>query len=136
MNELEPLDPSCVAETLSRPPFVTIQGVINVRNLGNLPTTYRPGGITRPNFVFRSAELSRITGEGVYFETENYDIFSSHNLKGKAQLKQLGITTIFDLRSDMEMAKYDAPIPVIDGVSIIRAPVFNRDDYSPETMAK
>lgn len=56
--------------------------------------------------------------------------------KGKAQLKQLGITTVFDLRSDMEMLKYDAPIPVIDGVSIIRAPVFNKDDYSPETMAK
>ena len=81
MNELEPLDPSHVAEALSRPPFVTIQGVINVRNLGNLPSTYRPGEITRPNFVFRSAELSRITDEGVYFESENYGTFSSYNLK-------------------------------------------------------
>lgn len=136
MNELEPLDPSHVAEALSRPPFVTIQGVINVRNLGNLPSTYRPGEITRPNFVFRSAELSRITDEGVYFESESYALSHLIISKGKAQLKQLGITTVFDLRSDMEMLKYDAPIPVIDGVSIIRAPVFNKDDYSPETMAK
>ena len=70
MDELEPLDPSYVAETLSRPPFVTIQGVVNVRDLGNLPSIYRPGEITRLNFVFRSAELSRMTDEGVYFNSE------------------------------------------------------------------
>ena len=64
MNELAPLDPSYVAETLSRPPFVTVQGVINVRDLGNLPSIHYPGKITKPNFILRSAELSRITDEG------------------------------------------------------------------------
>ncbi len=134
MNELEPLDPSYVSETLSRPPFVTIQGVINVRDLGNLPSTYRPGEITTPNFVFRSAELSGITDEGVYFE--RYDYLLSYRLEGKVQLKGLGITTVFDLRSDIEMLKYNAPIPVIDGVNILRAPIFKEEDYSPETMAR
>ncbi|KAK2466023.1 hypothetical protein APHAL10511_001665 [Amanita phalloides] len=118
MNELEPLDPTDVAETLSRPPFVTIQGVINVRDLGNLPSTFCPGKVTKPNFLLRSAELSRITEDG------------------EAQLKRLGITTVFDLRSDTEMLKYDAPIPVIDGITIIQSPVFRTDDYSPQMMAK
>jgi hypothetical protein len=134
MNELEPLDPSYVAETLSRPPFVTIQGVVNVRDLGNLPSTYRPGEITRSNCVFRSAELSSITDEGVYFE--RHDCLLSYRTEGKARLKGMGITTVFDLRSDIEMLKYNAPIPVIDGVSILRAPIFKEEDYSPETMAK
>lgn len=134
MNELEPLDPSYVAETLSRPPFVTIQGVFNVRDLGNLPSTYRPGEITRSNFIFRSAEVSGITDEGVYFERNDYLL--SHHIEGKAQLKGLGITTVFDLRSDIEMLKYNAPIPVIDGISILRAPIFKEEDYSPETMAR
>ena len=55
---------------------------------------------------------------------------------GKSQLKSLGITHIFDLRSDPEMAKWDSPIPHIDGVEVIRAPVFKNEDYSPEMMAK
>jgi hypothetical protein len=38
MDELEPLDSTYVQETLSRPPFVKISGVINVRDLGNLPS--------------------------------------------------------------------------------------------------
>ncbi|KAM6496098.1 Protein-tyrosine phosphatase-like protein [Amanita muscaria] len=118
MNELEPLDPVYVAEVLSHPPFVTIEGVINVRDLGHLPSTRYPGKTTRPNLLFRSAELSRITDEG------------------KAQLKQLGITTVFDTRADIELTKYNAPLPSIDGVTFIRAPVFQKEDYSPESMAK
>jgi hypothetical protein len=55
---------------------------------------------------------------------------------GKAQLKSLGITHIFDLRSDPEMAKWHSPIPRIDGVEVIHAPVFKNEDYSPEMMAK
>ncbi|KAF8639798.1 hypothetical protein AX17_001057 [Amanita inopinata Kibby_2008] len=118
MNDLEPLDPSYVAEVLSRPPFVTIQGVINIRDLGSIPSATYPGKITKPKFIFRSAELSGTTEQG------------------KTQLRELGITTVFDLRSDTEMLKYNSPIPNIDGVNIIRAPVFKTDDYSPETMAK
>ncbi|KAF8622112.1 hypothetical protein AX15_007247 [Amanita polypyramis BW_CC] len=118
MNGLEPLDPAYVADTLSRPPFVPVQGVINIRDLGNLPSIHYPGKLIKPNFILRSAELSGITEEG------------------KAQLRQLGITTIFDLRSDSEMLKYNAPIPTIDGVNIIRTPVFKTNDYSPQVIAK
>jgi hypothetical protein len=54
----EPLDPEYVAEVLSRPPFVTISGVHNVRDIA------APGSLVKPNLVFRGAEVSSITEEG------------------------------------------------------------------------
>jgi hypothetical protein len=64
MHDLEPLDPAYVAEILSKPPFVTIPGVINVRDLGSYPSITFPGTITRPGHVYRSAEISAVTPEG------------------------------------------------------------------------
>lgn len=43
---------------------------------------------------------------------------------------------MFDLRSDTEIEKWDSPLPVIDGVKVLRTPVFRKEDYSPEMMAK
>ena len=51
-------------------------------------------------------------------------------------MRALGITTVFDLRSDPEMQKYSTPIPTIEGVQIFRTPVFANEDYSPESMAR
>ena len=51
-------------------------------------------------------------------------------------MRELGITKVFDLRSDTEIEKYDTPVPEIEGIEIIRAPVFQKEDYSPEMMAK
>ncbi|KIJ69780.1 hypothetical protein HYDPIDRAFT_142362 [Hydnomerulius pinastri MD-312] len=116
-NGLEPLDPAYVADVLSRPPFVQISGVCNVRDLGSYPTA-TPNVITKPGYAYRGAEVSNITEEG------------------SQQMKALGITTIFDLRSDPEMQKYSTPIPHIEGVLILRTPVFATEDYSPESMAK
>jgi hypothetical protein len=55
---------------------------------------------------------------------------------GKAQIRALGITTIFDLRSDTEIAKYNSPLPSIPTVHILHIPVFQTEDYSPEMMAR
>ena len=63
-DDLAPLDPVHVTDVLSRPPFVSIAGVINVRDLGSYSSVTHPGHATRPGFLFRSAELSRITKEG------------------------------------------------------------------------
>lgn len=52
------------------------------------------------------------------------------------QLKKLGVTTIYDLRSDTEMVRYETPIPTVDGIEIVHTPVFKTEDYSPEAMAK
>ncbi|GJE84293.1 tyrosine-protein phosphatase [Phanerochaete sordida] len=113
----EPLDPEYVKDILSRPPFISVPGVVNMRDLGSYTTCY-PGMITKPLFLFRSGEVSAITEEG------------------KAKLRELGVTTIFDLRSDTEIAKYETPCPTIEGVDVVRVPVFKLEDYSPEMMAK
>ncbi|CDO73781.1 hypothetical protein BN946_scf185015.g109 [Trametes cinnabarina] len=117
MDLLDPLDPGYIAEQLSRPPFVTIPGVVNVRDLGSYPTS-SPGLVTRPGLVYRSGEISHITPEGMQ------------------KLRQLGITTIYDLRSETEMHRYETPIPTIEGVEVVHIPVFKTEDYSPEAMAK
>lgn len=61
----------------------------------------------------------------------------THNTSsGKALLRELNITKVFDLRSDVEIQKYNAPLPSIDGVEVLHTPVFKLEDYSPEVMAK
>ncbi|OJA18919.1 hypothetical protein AZE42_07863 [Rhizopogon vesiculosus] len=114
---LEPLDPAYVADVLSRPPFVQIPGVCNVRDLGSYPTA-TPNVVTKPGYAYRSAELSGVTEEGA------------------RKLVSLGILTAFDLRSDPEMRKYSSPIPVVEGVEVVPTPVFKSEDYSPEKLAK
>lgn len=65
MHDLDPLDPDYVRDVLSKPPFVPIHGVINVRDLGHYPSTTEKGQITKPGYLFRAAELSGITDEGI-----------------------------------------------------------------------
>jgi hypothetical protein len=55
---------------------------------------------------------------------------------GKDQLRALGITKVYDLRSVTEIEKYNSPLPTIDEVDVLRTPVFEKEDYSPEMMAK
>ena len=64
MDDLAPLDPEYVRDRLSKPPFVSVPGVVNVRDLGSYSTNY-PGMITKPNLLYRSGEISNITEEGM-----------------------------------------------------------------------
>ncbi|KAF5393165.1 hypothetical protein D9757_001236 [Collybiopsis confluens] len=118
MKDLEPIDPEVVNDLLSKYPFVSISGVINVRDLGGYSSITHPGKCTKSHFIYRSAEVAGITEEG------------------KQQLHRLGIHKVFDLRSDTEIAKYNSPPPTIDGVELNHIPVFKTEDYSPEMMAK
>jgi len=115
--EPEPLDPIDVTEQLAHPPFVQISGVTNARDLGSYITAHPPG-IVKPHLLFRSAEISGIDDLGM------------------AQMRDLGIRTIIDLRSDTELERFNTPVPVIRDVEIRRVPVFRKEDYSPEMMAK
>jgi hypothetical protein len=58
-------------------------------------------------------------------------------LVGVVQLQNLGIKTVYDLRSDPEMTKYGSTrVPTVEGVEFVRVPVFKDVDYSPENMVK
>ncbi len=136
--DLAPLDPAYVAEQLSRPPFVTISGVVNVRDLGSYPTG-QPGFITKPGLVYRAGEVSHITEEGALHAITHRFLGRDERepaSTGVRQLRDLGVTTVYDLRSETEMHKYETPIPTIEGVEVVHVPVFKTEDYSPEAMAK
>lgn len=102
------------------PPFVSVQGVRNFRDVGGYPISGRPNASVRRGIVYRSAHPSRITAAGT------------------STLNDLGVKTIFDLRSDPEIARHKeaAPIADIPGTTRIHVPVYKKEDYSPETHAK
>ncbi|EJD02451.1 uncharacterized protein FOMMEDRAFT_87510 [Fomitiporia mediterranea MF3/22] len=115
-------DEDLVKRTLSSPPFHSVEGVINFRDFGIL--SFPPDSAVcdeiphiRSGFLFRSGELSRLTD------------------KGKATLKKLGITTIFDLRSGSEIRKYQSTTPDVDGIRFVRVPVSENDEYDPMALA-
>ena len=119
-------DEEVVQRTLSSPPFHTVEGVINFRDFGilssppishqNLEKSSQIPPI-RPGVLFRSGELTRLTD------------------KGKAKLKELGITTVFDLRSESEIRKYQSSTPAIDGVRFVHVPVTDTEEYDPMALA-
>jgi hypothetical protein len=51
-------------------------------------------------------------------------------------LKEKGVKIVYDLRSDTEIEKYNTPCPSIEGIEVVRVPVFKHEDYTPEMMAK
>ncbi|KAK1585627.1 tyrosine phosphatase [Colletotrichum navitas] len=88
-----PLKQSDYAAILSRPPFHSVPGTFNTRDIGQVP-----GSAVRPGFAFRSGSLEAIGEPGA-----------------SVIAKQLGIRTIFDLRSGDERERY--PEPEIPGVA-------------------
>ncbi|KAG8933861.1 hypothetical protein FRC00_012734 [Tulasnella sp. 408] len=102
---VESMDPAFVKKTLSELPFYQIQGMLNVRAIPLPPTAGKRG------LVLRSAETNHITP------------------LGKTQLsQQLGVTKMFDLRSDKERAKF-GPDPLdIPGVEIVCVPAMSASE--------
>ncbi|KAI0771095.1 tyrosine phosphatase family-domain-containing protein [Trametes elegans] len=113
------LDPDYVASVLASPPFVTVEGVFNIRDFGALRPSSHSDGPTprriRPLHLFRSGETSNITDRGI------------------EQLRALGIRKVFDLRVDREIKRYATPNKPIDGVEYVRAPI-QEDVWDPEEI--
>lgn len=121
---------------LPQPPFFLVPNINNLRDAalfpGSLKTT-SPSGKVRPGILFRSAEVSKLDGEG-----------------WKA-VHSIGVGRVFDLRSKPEVDKGWAGIvggPEQDvrpgwikgmedaGVKRDWVPVFEESDYSPERLAE
>jgi hypothetical protein len=86
---LEPIDPETTKRILSSPPFVQVPGVANIRGLGGLPISNSTSTV-RHGILFRSANLNHITPAGT------------------DKLKELGIGTVFDLRTVAEIKRDSA----------------------------
>ncbi|KAK0371536.1 tyrosine phosphatase [Colletotrichum limetticola] len=108
---------------LPTPPFHHIPGLPNFRDAGGYPVDALPAGrIVKPGILFRSAEPSRLTDDGV------------------ARLQNLNITHVYDLRSAIELerlAKAGTSCDVREwpGATRIFVPVFRDMDYGPEAIA-
>lgn len=117
--------PAAADEVLKSPPFVTIDGLVNFRDVGNSygasSSTTSPGQaqlFVKPSYLYRCAEPSHITE------------------KGKEQLKDLGVKKVFDFRSDTEIQKYKMPPMSVDRVEVVRCPVSEHENYDPISLAK
>lgn len=75
-----------------------------------------PDYFIRPRLIFRSGNLSQITDAG------------------QDLIRRLGITTIFDLRSEPEIEKYG--FIDIAGTHRLHVPIFSKEDYSPDALAE
>ena len=104
---------------LPSPPFVSISGIHNFRDLGGYAVS--PSLSVKRNVIYRCGEPSKVTEDGI--ET----------------LKSLGITHMYDLRSKVEIDRNkDAGwggVTEWDGCERVFAPVFLDQDYSPENLA-
>lgn len=100
-------------------PFISIPGVMNFRDIGGYSIPSKPGKEVRRGIVYRSAEPSRIT------ET------------GREKMRQLEIAIMYDLRSELELSAAGQSLAVdgCTGTKKIFAPVFRKEDYSPEAVA-
>ncbi|RJE22613.1 hypothetical protein PHISCL_05036 [Aspergillus sclerotialis] len=88
-----------VSKITSSPPWVTVPGAFNVRDIGHSPSTPN----VRSGFIYRSGVLSSIKEEG------------------KSVLRDsMHITTIYDLRRPDEREK--SPSPDIEGIETIWLP--------------
>ncbi|KAH8171489.1 tyrosine phosphatase family protein [Sarocladium implicatum] len=99
------------------PPFLSVPGIPNFRALGGQPTDF-PSRIIRADLVFRSVEPSKVTAEG------------------EAAVTALGITHVYDLRSNIEIrTQMNVNVHELPGTQRVFVPVFSDIDYSPEALA-
>src|SRR5262249_43293235 len=98
---------------LASPPFYHADGIANLRDLGGYAISATTS--LRRNFLYRSATLSRATPQGA-----------------KTLVDRLGITTIYDFRSNAEAIQY--PSYDVPGTTRRHVPVFKDQDASPDGL--
>ncbi|KAI1370734.1 protein-tyrosine phosphatase-like protein [Hypoxylon crocopeplum] len=124
---------------LPSPPFHTVPGLPNFRDVGGYPVNGSTSGsgpasdssspkddgktkVVRRGLLYRSSEPSQVTVDGV------------------SKLQSLGIEKVYDLRSAVEIERgvrdgYGWKIKEWDGARRFFVPVFLDQDFSPEALA-
>ncbi|PVH86196.1 hypothetical protein DL98DRAFT_650255 [Cadophora sp. DSE1049] len=113
--------PTAEAANLPSPPFINVPGIHNFRDIGGYPISSSSNHSVRRSAVYRCADPSKITEEGITVAQE------------------LGITHVYDLRSNNEIERNKAAgrggVVQWEGCERVFAPVFEDRDYSPEALA-
>ncbi|KAH7348611.1 putative tyrosine-protein phosphatase [Rhexocercosporidium sp. MPI-PUGE-AT-0058] len=102
-----------------QPPFVDIPGLANFRDIGGWPIEDSKGivtGTVRKGVFYRGPDTTTVTDEGV------------------VKLRELGITTDFDLRSKGQIEKAGGSKD-LEGIQRVWCPAFPDGEYSPEKAA-
>lgn len=106
---------------LPSPPFITVEGIPNFRDLGGYPVSGSKSQSFRTGAVYRCGEPSQVTKNGISI------------------MQQLGITHTYDLRSNNEIERNIAAgrggVVEWEGCERVFVPVFSDKDYSPENLA-
>jgi hypothetical protein len=107
---------------LPSPPFIQVDGLPNLRDIGGYPVPGASNYSIRRGVVYRGGAPSSSIDEG-----------------GLATIRSLGITHVYDLRSNPEIEKAEAAgkggIVHFGGSERVFAPVFIATDYSPQNLA-
>jgi len=107
--------------TVPSPPFITVAGIPNFRDLGGYPISASKHHSIRREVIYRCGEPSAVTKDGII------------------TMQSLGITHIYDLRSNTEIERAAAAgrggVTEWEGCQRVFAPVFADVDYSPEKLA-
>ena len=90
-----------------------IDGAFNVRDIGGLPTA--GGGVTRRGLVYRSGDLARLT------------------VAGADQLRALGVATVVDLRTSLEVERRGRFPLEGNGIAYRHWPLLDRSATESET---
>lgn len=98
------------------PPFVNVDGLANVRDIGGWSIVDSNGNgrySVRKGIIYRGPDTSSITDTGM------------------AKLRALGVTMIFDLRSKVQIDRAGGH-KEIEGIQWIWCPVFGEEEYTQE----
>lgn len=104
---------------LQQPPFVDIPGLANFRDIGGWPIEDGKGNVlstVRKGIFYRGPDTTPVTDEGVL------------------KLRELGVTTDFDLRSKGQIEKAGG-YKDLEGIQRVWCPAFPDGEYSPEKAA-
>jgi len=101
-------------------PFIAVDGVFNFRDIGGYASSQDPTLSVPRGRVFRCAAPGRVTPSGTQ------------------QIRDLGITKVFDLRSRTEIERTADFGPVVDivGIERVSVPVYVDSEYPSHQSVK